>query len=66
MSTCICRTEGCPNDGVRVEMTLTWIDPESGEEQSVDGVACGPCGQPIEDIRPPLGEEQPPMEAQPK
>ena len=49
MATATCHTEGCPNAGHPIEIELTFIDFD-GNEQSVGGVTCGPCGQPITDI----------------
>lgn len=37
-----CHTPGCPNDGIPINLPCA------------DAVQCGPCGQEIEDIDPPV------------
>jgi hypothetical protein len=59
MSTVTCHTEGCENEDIPLEMQLTWTDPDTGDTYTVGSVSCGPCGQPITDIQPPLEETQP-------
>lgn len=49
MATVTCHTDTCPNSDVGIEVSLTYVD-ENGDSQTVDGVACGACGQPITDI----------------
>lgn len=45
-----CHTEGCHNSGAPIEVgNLTYTDDESGETITAT-VACGVCGQPIEDV----------------
>lgn len=50
MAILVCHTEGCPNEGVEIELDLTFTD-ENGDEQTVSGVTCGGCSQPISDIQ---------------
>ena len=50
MAAVTCRTEGCGNADIPIELTLVWTD-EGGQEHSIDQVTCGVCGQPITDIR---------------
>jgi hypothetical protein len=53
VSTVTCHTEGCINDGLPIEMELTYqYEDENGNTQTgtVGTVVCGPCGQPITDI----------------
>lgn len=46
----ICHTEGCSNRGIPIDVgDLTWTDPDTGETR-IASVACGVCGQPIEDV----------------
>ena len=54
MSIVICHTEGCVNQDVAVYMNLATVDPQNGTLEYVGAVSCGPCGQPITDINPPL------------
>ena len=49
MATVVCRTEGCGNQGIPIEITTQWVD-EFGETQHVDAVACGVCGQTITEV----------------
>lgn len=49
MATVTCHTEDCPNAGIPIDATTTWVD-EDGVTHPVDFVVCGPCGQPIDDI----------------
>jgi hypothetical protein len=44
-----CHTDTCPNNGQGIEISATYVD-ENGDTQTVDGVACGACGQPITDV----------------
>jgi hypothetical protein len=50
VSTVTCHTDGCANNGIPIELDLTYTDPDTGETVTVGGVICGPCGQPITDI----------------
>jgi hypothetical protein len=57
MSTVTCHTENCSNNGIPIEMQLSFeVTDEWGDTSTVTvgGVACGVCGQPITDIDPPL------------
>lgn len=49
MATVTCHTPDCANQGVPLEMNLTYED-EDGNTQAITSVYCGPCGQPITDI----------------
>lgn len=51
MSTVICHTEGCANNGLPIELATTWVDEEGGVHD-VGAVVCGVCGQTITDITP--------------
>jgi NAD-dependent dihydropyrimidine dehydrogenase PreA subunit len=51
MTLVACQTETCPSQGIEVEVDLTFVD-EDGQTQTVDGVACGACGQPITNPNP--------------
>jgi hypothetical protein len=51
VATVTCRTEGCANADIPIDLTLTYVDDGTGETRTVDSVACGVCGQPIEDVR---------------
>lgn len=57
--TVICRTTGCRNVGVALLITLSGVD-DDGVPWVAAGVVCGPCGQPILDITPPLPAPPPP------
>jgi hypothetical protein len=48
VTTVTCHTEGCGNEGIGLELDLTWTD-EEGTEHAVDQVVCGVCGQTITD-----------------
>jgi hypothetical protein len=50
VNTVTCRTEGCENNGIGIEMALDYTDPDTGEQVHISAVVCGPCGQPITDI----------------
>jgi hypothetical protein len=50
MSIVTCHTDGCANSDIRIEMTLTYVDPETEETKPVDAVYCGECKEPITDI----------------
>lgn len=50
MGIVVCRTDGCANAGAEIDLPLTYED-DDGNEQSVDAVACGVCGQEITDVR---------------
>jgi hypothetical protein len=54
VSTLICRTAGCVNNGDRVEFDLAVTDPDTGDTVYVDAVVCGICRKPITDIDPPF------------
>jgi len=56
MHTAICRTETCENNGLPIGVVGETIDPITEEMMPVTAVQCGPCGQPIIDIDPPLLE----------
>jgi hypothetical protein len=68
-NTVTCHTDGCDNNGVPIEMTLSWTETDiDGQlvQHTVSGVVCGVCGQPITDIAPPLpSQSEPNQEAQP-
>lgn len=50
MARATCRTEGCGNAGIAIEVgDVTYTDEETGEERT-SGVVCGVCGQPITDL----------------
>jgi hypothetical protein len=49
METCTCHTDGCENNGIPIEMLLTYED-DAGNTLRVDSVVCGACGQTITDI----------------
>jgi hypothetical protein len=58
MATVTCRTEGCENNGIPLNVAHPMkIDDNTGEptDQPVDPwqLSCGPCGQPITDISEP-------------
>lgn len=38
-----CPTAGCPNRGVTLDVVVSFTD-ETGQEQTVDSIACGICG----------------------
>lgn len=59
MRTATCHTEGCGNQGHPIEVVTDYEDPDTGEVRTVGGVSCGVCGQPIEDVEPPLTEPLP-------
>lgn len=51
MSTVTCRTEGCGNADIPLEMDLRILDvagQPTGE--MIENVICGACGEPITDI----------------
>jgi hypothetical protein len=53
-STVTCHTDGCENNGIGIEMTLSFqVTDEWGETSTVTvgSVQCGVCGQPITDIQ---------------
>ena len=52
-----CRTEGCENQDVPIEISSTSINPITGEVIPVVRVQCGPCGHAITDVVPPLPDE---------
>jgi hypothetical protein len=52
MSTVTCRTDGCMNAGIPLEMNLE-MDLGDGQIIYAVPVWCGPCGQEITDIDPP-------------
>lgn len=45
-----CRTEGCENQDLSIEIPNTSINPITGEVIQVVRVQCGPCGHEITDI----------------
>lgn len=45
-----CHTDGCPNAGTPIVLDLGYLDYD-GNTHHVDAVACGPCGQPVTDIK---------------
>jgi hypothetical protein len=49
MYTVTCRTDGCANNGIPLDMWLQWQD-ENGDTQ-VSACYCGVCGQQISDIQ---------------
>ncbi len=56
MFTVTCRAGGCENQDVPIEIPSTSINPVTEEVIPVVRVQCGPCGQQITDIDPPLHE----------
>jgi hypothetical protein len=54
MATAVCHTPDCENEDVPVEVTTSFPDPDTGDEIFVSSVVCGGCGEPIEDVEPPL------------
>lgn len=46
-----CHTDGCLNSGIPVVLVLDRDDPDAAP---ISVVMCGPCGQPIADVVPPL------------
>ena len=52
-----CRTEGCENQDLSIEIPSTSINPITGEVIPVVLVQCGPCGHQILAVDPPLPEE---------
>lgn len=59
MAMVTCHTGGCENEGVPIDAMTQWQDEETGETRYTDAVVCGPCGQPITDVDPPLPERTP-------
>lgn len=53
--TVTCRTEGCENENIGIVV-----------ESPSQVILCGPCGQQITDIVPPLPEPVPQPEPEPK
>jgi len=51
MAIVTCHTAGCPSADSPVDLPVTYVDPDTGETVTVDGVYCGACGQPITDIQ---------------
>jgi len=51
MALATCHTDGCVNNGIPLDVITSFTDPDTGETVTVGGVVCGPCGQPITDIR---------------
>lgn len=49
MATVTCHTSGCGNAEIPIDLDLTFVD-EDGTTRTVDSVACGVCGQPIDDV----------------
>jgi hypothetical protein len=49
MATVTCRTDGCGNEGIGLDVATTWTD-EEGTEHAVATVVCGVCGQEITDV----------------
>jgi hypothetical protein len=46
-----CRTADCANNGIGIDVgDLTWTDEETGEQHTIENVACGPCRQPITEL----------------
>jgi hypothetical protein len=59
MSVATCRTDGCANADIPIEVgDLSYVDDDTGETYTA-GVACGVCGQPITDV-----SESPPPEVE--
>lgn len=48
-ATVTCRTEGCMCEGAAVSVPVSWVDDE-GQDQPIDYVVCGACGQTISDV----------------
>jgi len=48
MTAVTCHTPGCANEGIPIDLNLTYTD-DDGQTQTVDAVACGVCGNPITD-----------------
>jgi hypothetical protein len=49
MGTVTCRTEGCGNKDIPIELQLTVTDAD-GTVRQIMSVICGVCSQPIHDI----------------
>ena len=58
MSQCTCHTTGCGNEGIAIEMDLTYTDPFDGQTYTM-GCSCGVCGEPITDITDDTAPEPP-------
>jgi len=50
MTSVICHTPGCLNEDIPVELETTYVD-DGGQTRDVDAVICGPCGEPITNVR---------------
>lgn len=48
MSTVVCNTPGCENEGVGIDIETSFQDEESDETITVDTVICGACGNQIQ------------------
>lgn len=46
-TTATCPTDGCPNQGIAIEVTATRPDDETGAQVPVDAIECGVCGADI-------------------
>lgn len=55
MTTATCRTDGCDNGGIPLDVVTSWDDDEG--THYVGAVVCGVCGQQITDLDPPLPTE---------
>lgn len=62
MSTVTCRTRGCANRGIPIDMELDYIDVDTGQTVTITTVLCGVCGEPITDI----AESAPPPDPRPE
>lgn len=49
VSTVICHTKDCENEGVPIELELGYTDDDGAVHETAT-VICGPCGNPITDI----------------
>jgi hypothetical protein len=50
VSTVTCRTDGCENNGIPIDLDLDIVDENGAVTGQVGTVVCGPCGQQITDI----------------
>jgi hypothetical protein len=64
MATATCRTDGCENEDVPLEVTTEFQDVD-GNTAYVSSVVCGGCGQEIGDVEPPLPPPPEPEDPRP-
>ena len=58
-ATATCHSDGCENAGIAIPVPIHYKDEESGETRRVDFVACGVCGNDIDDIKETSNESEP-------